>query len=438
MNRPFGSWGRYPQNSHHTHKLLWSTDPLPPSNGQLMLAYGFGRSYGDSCQNNAGTLLLTQALNHFLAFDQEQGLLRCESGVSLDEVLKLIVPYGYFLPTTPGTKFITVGGALANDVHGKNHHRAGTFGCAVTQFELLRSNGERLLCSPELNPEWFRATVGGLGLTGLITWVEFKLRRIESAFIKVESLKFRNIQEFFEISAESDTHFEHTVSWLDCLSKGASLGRGILMRGNHAPASAGNLKAHRQPKLSVPCDLPGFALNQWSIKVFNAAYYSRLRAKATLATTHYDPFFYPLDVLNHWNRIYGRRGFFQYQFVVPFAGDQTVIREILGKIAASGQGSFLAVLKAFGNRKSPGLLSFPREGITLALDIPNRGRQTLDLLNALDLTVSAAGGRLYPAKDARMSAAMFQTSYPEWQEFANYVDPAFSSGFWRRVTGGSE
>jgi len=358
--------------------------------------------------------------------------------VSLEEVLKLIVPHGYFLPTTPGTKFITVGGAVANDVHGKNHHRAGTFGCAVTQFELLRSNGERLRCSPEINPEWFRATIGGLGLTGLITWVEFKLRRIESAFVEVESLKFRNIEEFFEISAESDTHFEHTVSWLDCLSTDASLGRGILMRGNHATSSAGNLKVHRQPKLRVPCDLPGFALNKWSIKVFNAAYYSRLRSKVTRATTHYDPFFYPLDAVNHWNRVYGRRGFFQYQFLVPFAGDQTVIREILGKIAASGQGSFLAVLKAFGKCQSPGLLSFPREGITLALDIPNRGPQTLALLNALDLTVSAAGGRLYPAKDARMSAAMFQTSYPEWQEFANYVAPAFSSGFWRRVTEGSE
>ena len=376
----------------------------------------------------------TTALNHLLAFDPENGVLRCESGVSFDEVLQFIVPLGWFLPTTPGTKFVTVGGAIANDVHGKNHHRAGTFGCHVTQFELLRSDGERMLCSPDKNPRWFAATIGGLGLTGLITWAEFKVRRIETSAIEMESIKFGGLDEFFSITAESDGNFEYTVSWQDCLAQGKSLGRGIFMRGNHARNGSRDLKVHTKPRLNVPIDFPSFALNSLSIKAFNFLYYARLRQRVTKATVHYNPFFYPLDSINNWNRIYGARGFFQYQFVVPFGANTDTIREILKEIGDSRQGSFLAVLKTFGDVPSPGLLSFPRPGVTLALDFPNRGAETIHLFDKLDRIVLQAGGRIYPAKDAHMSAATFQINYPQWKEFAQYIDPAFSSSFWRRVT----
>ncbi|MCE0498132.1 MAG: FAD-binding oxidoreductase [Methylacidiphilales bacterium] len=428
------SWGRYPKTTETLKSLRWSTDPLPANDGLKVLPHGLGRSYGDVCLNQSGTLLVTAALDHLLAFDEQNGLLRCESGVSLDEVLRFLVPRGWFLPTTPGTKFVTIGGAIANDVHGKNHHRAGTFGCHVTQFELLRSNGERLLCSRDKNADWFAATIGGLGLTGLITWAEFKVRRMTNAWIEMESIKLDDLGDFFAITRESDHDYEYTVSWLDCMAKGKSLGLGIFMRGNHAKAGVGDLAPHGEPRLSIPLDFPSFALNGLSIRAFNTLYYARLRQRVTKAVVHYNPFFYPLDSINAWNRIYGSRGFFQYQFVVPFSVDDGAIREILKEIGDSGQGSFLAVLKTFGDIPSPGLLSFPRPGVTLALDFPNRGAETFRLFERLDQIVLQAGGRIYPAKDARMSAATFQASYPLWRKFTSYIDPAFSSSFWRRVT----
>jgi FAD/FMN-containing dehydrogenase len=433
MNTP-ENWGRYPKATHTLHRLAWRSDPLPAGADASLLPFGLGRSYGDSCLNDGGALLLTRALDHLIAFDEERGLIRCEAGVTLDEILRFVVPKGWFLPTTPGTKFVTVGGAIANDIHGKNHHRAGTFGCHVTQFELLRSDGQRLHCSPEDNAAWFAATIGGLGLTGLITWAEFQLRRVPNAMIDVETLPFANLGEFFTISADSDEKFEHTVAWLDCLAEGASLGRGIFMRGNHAGPEIRDRRVHRPPRVGVPLDFPDFALNQYSIRAFNALYYAKGCVANLRSVVHYEPFFYPLDALNHWNRIYGRRGFFQYQFVIPFSGDQSAIREIIARIAASGQGSFLAVLKTFGARPSPGMLSFPAPGVTLALDFPNQGYETLALFRELDRVVLAAGGRLYPAKDARMSAFAFQDRYPRWREFSEFIDPRFSSSFWRRVT----
>jgi FAD/FMN-containing dehydrogenase len=418
------------------HPAYWSCDRLPAvDEGRKMLAYGLGRSYGDCCLNDGGALVGTAAMKRIIAFDPESGWIRCEAGISLDELLTFMVPRGWFLPTTPGTRYITVGGAVANDVHGKNHHHAGTFGRHVRRFELLRSDGSRRVCSPRENSEWFSATIGGIGLTGLITWVEFSLRKIGSAMIEMESIKFRNLDDFFKISAESDKEFEHTVAWVDCLASGDALGRGIFMRGNHAPAG-GPLMAHKPPKLSVPLDFPAAALNTLSVKLFNVLYYGRIRRRLTKSVLHYGPFFYPLDSLNNWNRIYGRRGFFQYQFVVPFSSDAAAIREIFGRIANSGQGSFLAVLKTLGNLPSPGMMSFPSPGITLALDFPNQGARTLQLFDELDRVVLAAGGRFYPAKDARMSSECYLKSYPRWKEFSEFIDPAFSSSFWRRVTQG--
>lgn len=434
----YQSWGRYPvAGRQRPVRLDWLPErlPSPATPGETFLPYGLGRSYGDSCLNEGGALLVTDGLNRFLAFDPNTGLVRCEAGVSLDAVLRLVVPRGWFLPTTPGTKFVTVGGAVANDVHGKNHHRAGTFGCHVTRFELLRSDGSRRVCSREGdNADWFRATVGGLGLTGLITWVEFRLRKIESAFLEVESTKFGGLDEFFDI-ARSDHAWEHTVAWVDCLARGRALGRGIYLRGNHAPASPDRgLAPHRAaPLLAVPFDAPTFALNTWSLRAFNTTYFHKQRARRKTFLQHYDPFFYPLDKIAGWNRIYGRRGFFQYQCALPPTPDHAALRELFARIAASGRGSFLAVLKTFGVSPSPGLLSFPRPGPTLALDFPNEGARTLALFRELDTIVRAAGGVLYPAKDARMSAADFQAFYPQWHEFQRFIDPHFSSCFWRRV-----
>ncbi|MCB1122216.1 MAG: FAD-binding protein, partial [Verrucomicrobiae bacterium] len=310
----------------------------------------------------------------------------------------------------------------------------GTFGCHVKAFELLRSDGSRFRCSPRTNPELFKATIGGLGLTGMITWVEFRLRKIDNAWIDSESIKFGGLGEFLELSRASNEDWEYTVSWIDCAARGSAFGRGIFMRGNHSPASVLSRKVHNDPKLRTLFDCPNAMLNALSIKSFNTFYYGKQRVKHARARVHYDPFFYPLDSVNEWNRIYGNRGFFQYQCVIPFEQGKETMDNILGRITASRQGSFLAVIKTFGDKKSPGMLSFPQPGITLALDFPNRGESTLKLFDELDVLVDEANGALYPAKDARMSASLFQKAYPQWEEFSQYVDPQFSSSFWRRVT----
>ena len=433
----FQSWGRYPPARQNTLRLRWAVDalPAPAAGGEKLLPYGQGRSYGDSCLNDGGTLLLTRGLDRFIRFDRDSGLLRCEAGVTLAEILRLIVPQGWFLPVTPGTKFVSVGGAIANDVHGKNHHGAGTFGCHVTRFELLRSDGSRMICSPQENAAWFAATVGGLGLTGLITWAEIRLKPIANPFVAVETTRFADLDEFFALSAAAEADYEYTVAWLDCLAGGRSFGRGLFVRGNHAAPQLSGLPPIAEPQgRTFPFDAPGWMLNNLSIRAFNSAYYHRQRGKTASGFRHFDPFFYPLDAVLAWNRIYGRRGFLQYQCAVPDDDGHKAIRSILEKIVASGLGSFLSVLKTFGGIPSPGMLSFPRKGVTLALDFPMRGAGTLTLLDELDAIVRQAGGAVYPAKDARMSPESFQAYFPRWHEFSQYIDPKFSSGFWRRVT----
>ncbi len=431
----FQSWGRIPavrQNSIFPDwRNLFSIDD---ANG-LLLPYGRGRSYGDSCLNDKQTICVTSRLNHFIRFDREQGILRCESGVGLDEILQLVVPHGWFLPVTPGTKYVTVGGAIANDVHGKNHHLAGAFGCHVTAFELLRTTGERLQCSAHENESMFRATVGGLGLTGLITWAEIRLKKITTPFVDSETIRFGNLAEFFYLSEESDREWEYTVAWIDCLAQGKSLGRGLFMRGRHSERPAFERGRTGKKTLSMPVDAPGFLLNQYTIRLFNELYYRKNRKKQFASHGHYEPFFYPLDSIGNWNRMYGRRGFYQYQCVVPLADGQAIITALLEKIAASGMGSFLSVLKKFGDIESPGMLSFPRQGVTLALDFPNYGNRLLALFEQLDDVVMDANGAVYPAKDARMSSDAFQRYFPQWRDFSQYRDPGMSSSFWRRVTG---
>lgn len=427
----YASWGRYPRVAQRRLAIGDRGAPLPAAEG-LLLPYGNGRSYGDSCLNAGGTVLATRGLDRFIAFDPACGVLRCEAGVLLDEILALVVPQGWFLPVTPGTRFVTVGGAIANDVHGKNHHRAGTFGHHVRRFELLRSDGSRRECSAQDNADWFGATIGGLGLTGLMTWVELQLRRIANPWIVGETLRFRSLAEFARLSQAADADHEYTVAWIDCAAAPGT--RGLFMRGNHAPALPAARPAAAARRLRVPFTPPLSLIGGPTLRAFNALYYHRpVGGRGRAAVSHYEPFFYPLDGILDWNRVYGPRGFLQYQCAVPVVGGLEALDEVLGRIAASGTGSFLAVLKQFGALESPGWLSFPRPGFTLALDFPNRGPATFVLLDRLDEIVAAAGGALYPAKDARMSGALFRAAYPAWERFAAYIDPRFSSSFWRRV-----
>ncbi len=424
------SWGRYPPVTQNIVPLHSRDAALPLTEGS-MLAYGNGRSYGDSCLNDGGNLLLTRGLDRFIAFDPGRGILRCEAGVLFSEILDLIVPQGWFLPVLPGTKFITVGGAIANDVHGKNHHRAGTFGEHVRQFELLRSDGSRLLCDRTQNAELFHASIGGLGLTGVIVWAEFSLQRIAGPWLATETLRFENLAEFFSLSSASEKDYEYGVAWIDCCAPETKLGRGLFMRANHVLAS-NSKRPPRQRHVRMPFTPPLSLVNRASLRLFNTLYYHRPIAAHGLS--HYEPFFFPLDTIAEWNRTYGPRGFLQYQCLVPPQDSAEVVAELLRIIARSGTGSFLAVLKTFGEREAAGLMSFARAGTTLALDFANAGPATLALLDRLDAVVAAASGSVYPAKDARMSGAHFRQYFPQWGKLQTHIDPKFSSSFWRRVT----
>ncbi len=427
------SWGRYPE-AHHARAVpvTWRDDP-PALSGipETMLPYGCGRSYGDSCLNDGGALLVATGLDRFIALD-DSGLLRCEAGVTLAEILDLIVPRGWFLPVVPGTKWVTVGGAIANDIHGKNHHRAGSFGVHVTRFELLRSSGQRLICTPDSNAELFAATIGGLGLTGLILWAEIRLQRLAGEGIAQERIRFRGLDEFLAIAAEDAAH-EYTVAWVDCLARGRRLGRGVYLRGTHAPLPKVGRRPSDGPRFRIPLEAPRHLLNRTTVAAFNALQYRRGLTKTGRATVAYQPFFFPLDAVGDWNRLYGRTGFLQYQCVVPEAPGGGAVRAILERVGSSRETPALAVLKRFGSIASPGLLSFPRPGLTLAIDFAFRGPSTLQLLDQFDQEVRQAGGAVYPAKDARMSGESFRAYFPAWRTFAALADPRFSSSFWRRV-----
>lgn len=424
------SWGRWPRYAQRATAMATRFDSLPSSPHSL-LPFGNGRSYGDVCLNAGGLLVQSRRLDHFIDFDAASGILECESGVLLSEIIELILPRGWYPPVTPGTALVTVGGAIANDVHGKNCHRAGSFAHHLLQFELCRSDGSRFECSPTVNRAWFEATVGGLGLTGFITRARLQMRRVPGYWIGGSSQRFDSLDEFFVLSKQSDQGFEYTVAWVDCSASGAALGRGVFIRGNHVPADGPMVK---NVSIRMPFTPPISLVSGFSARLLNQLYYRRLSAVQTDATWHYRPFLFPLDGILNWNRIYGPRGFFQYQCVLPEREAPAAIREMLRRVSRSGVGSFLSVLKSLGSRPPLGLLSFARLGTTLAVDFPNRGQRTLSLLETLDEITREAGGAVYPAKDARMSAASFQHYFPKWREFSEFVDPRFSSSFWRRVT----
>ena len=431
----YESWGRFPTAKHEAIELRWRDEnlPLPNTAEQSALPYGNGRSYGDVCLNDGGLLFDCRGLDRFISFDSDTGILRCEAGVLLSEILALSVPRGWFLLVTPGTEFVTVGGAIANDVHGKNHHREGTFGCHIRQFELLRTDGTRLICSPQQNADWYAATIGGLGLTGVIVWAEIQLKPVHSAILEQETVRFGNLSDFFSLSDTSDKEYEYTAGWIDCLGRGGNLGRGLFTRANHVESGSGQPPRATRRRLSVPFDSPVALVNSWSIRLFNSLYY-RTHSITRKQKRHFADFLYPLDRIHHWNRIYGRSGFMQYQCVIPRQDATDAIAEMLLRISSARTGSFFSVIKMFGDRTSPGYLSFPQPGATLALDFPNRGTSTLRLLDELDSITRQAGGAVYAAKDSCMSAESFQAYYPQWRRLIPFVDPRLSSGFWRRVT----
>lgn len=435
MTQDLSSWGRFPTaNGQHETPVASRLSRLPDFDG-MALPRGNGRSYGDSCLNAGGTLLTTRALDHFISFDPATGVLEAEAGVSLAEVISLALPHGWFLPVTPGTRWATLGGAISNDVHGKNHHVAGSFGHHVRSLELLRSDGSREHLVAGTGSDRLRATIGGLGLTGLITRCQLQLRRVPGPWLETETIRFDSLADFFALSAESATTHEYTVAWIDCLAKGKHLGRGHFIRSDHAPGDPLAPVPGGRQKFSFPLVPPASLINKLTLRPFNTAYYWRQPARRLRAQQHYQGYFYPLDGIGNWNRMYGPRGFLQHQCVLPPATAKEATAALLQAISASGQGSFLAVLKDFGDMQAAGMLSFPRPGTTLALDFPNTGSGVFQLLARLDDIVAAAGGTLYPAKDARMAPLLFKQGYGEQlTAFQNHIDPRLSSGFWRRMT----
>lgn len=404
-------WGRYPvvdsevsfpQTPEQCAALVHQAAPL--------IGRGKGRSYGDS--SLAPRVLSTDHLDHLQAFNEQSGELTCSSGTTLDEILRVFVPRGWFLPVTPGTRHITVGGAIASDVHGKNHHLDGSFGQHVTRIQMLLGNGSLVTATPTEHADLFRATCGGMGLTGLILSASVKLKRIQASEIVETTVKTRDLDDTLQVFADN-VQSTYSVAWIDCLARGRNMGRSLVMLGEHAPS--GPLVMSLGQARTIPFDLPGALLNRGTAAAFNTLYYGRQQRRRHTRHIPFEPFFYPLDALSDWNRLYGRHGFVQYQFVLPTADGASGLRQVLARIAASGQGAFLAVLKAFGPANNH-LLSFPREGYTLALDF-KADAAVFRLLDELDDIVLAHGGRHYLAKDARMREATFKAGYPNWQAF---------------------
>ncbi len=434
-NKNYTSWGLSEQRDQRVHRLTWRQEKLPEkAQGESYLPYGNGRSYGDSCLNKEGISIDSGALDHLISFNPKTHILRTECGVMITEILKEFVTKGWFLPVSPGTQYVTVGGAIANDVHGKNHHRRGSFGNHVIRVAILRSDGEVVVCSRTENAELFRATIGGLGLTGLIIWADILLMPIDSPNLHVETQKFDTLGDFFDLSAASEWKYEYTVAWVDCASE-KEMGRGIFIRANHCTRASDKRTANLSKGSRLPFNLPGYLINNMTSRAFNALYYNAHPPGTLEQELSYGKFFYPLDRIKNWNRLYGKKGFFQYQCVVPLEDAKKTIRYILDTVRTSGNASSLAVLKIFGDIQSVGMLSFPRQGVTLAMDFPNRGNRVLNLFDHLDRIVVDVGGAVYPAKDARMSAENFKHFFPRCYDFKEFIDPAFSSTFWRRVMG---
>ena len=426
------AWGKLSNQNHliiNLNNLNNISDEI--KNNLPGLMHGLGRSYGDVALNGGGYLWMGKQLNHFISFDNDLGILCCEAGASLQDIHRTLVPQGWMLPVTPGTQVITVGGAIANDVHGKNHHVLGSFGDHVLEFTLLKTTGEIFQCSRTSHPDLFFATIGGIGLTGIILKASIQLRKVTGPWLEAETIPYYNLKEFFEFADHSEQDWEHTVSWIDCMN--GQQPRGLFMRANLCEHSLDQEPIIKDK--TFPISPPISLVNSLSLPLFNFSYFHKNRMSRGRKIVHYEPFFYPLDAVHEWNKMYGPKGFYQYQSVVPRNVGQDATQEMLKAIKKSGEGSFLAVLKTFGDRESGGLLSFPQPGVTLALDFPNREAKTEKLLNVLDAIVKEAKGRLYLAKDARMPRSLFEAGYPQFNEFLKYKDPNISSEMSRRLLG---
>ncbi|MCW4451147.1 FAD-binding oxidoreductase [Kaistella sp. BT6-1-3] len=428
------NWGNFPV----VEKEIKSEDSIEKikdfvRNNNEVIARGNGRCYGDASLSEH--IFSTKRLNKFISFDRLNGVIECESGVLLSEILEVIVPQGYFLYVTPGTKFISVGGAIASDVHGKNHHAEGCFSEYVEEFSLLNENSEVITCSRTQNEDKFWATIGGMGLTGIILSAKFKLKNIETAYIRQESIKAENLDEIFKLFDESES-WTYNVAWIDCLQTGKNIGRSIMMRGEHAFKHELPKKLQQNPLRlkqkfipKVPFYFPDFMLNKWSVKLFNYLYFNKQQKKEVKNFVDYETFFYPLDVVNDWNKIYGKKGFIQYQMVIPKEKGKAGMKKILETIAKSGNGSFLAVLKLFGKENPSAYNSFPLEGYTLALDFKVNPKLA-KLVSDLDEIVEEFGGRIYLTKDSMSKSSL--TNY-----LRNVQNPKFVSVQHKRILSNS-
>lgn len=422
MKKDIANWGNYPVREsdeqrfnflNQLKKLVREKDGFIPR--------GNGRCYGDA--SIAPTTISTLRYDKILAFDTVTGVFECESGLTLDRILTVIVPRGWFLPVTPGTKYITVGGAVGSDVHGKNHHVDGSFSNHIISMNVLLADGRMLTCSKEQHPDLFEATCGGMGLTGIVTTVKFSLKKIETAYIRQKQIKADNLDEILRLFEEYK-HYTYSMAWIDCLTKGENFGRSILTVGEHATLEELSQEQARAPlnpppkkQITFPFSLPWWVLNSFTIKAFNFLYYGKNFKKEINNIVTYEPFFYPLDAILHWNRGYGKRGFVQYQFVLPLEAKAGLV-EILTRISDKKMGSFLVVLKVFGEQND--MISFPFEGYTLAMDFPIR-KGLFEFLDELDQIVLHYKGRLYMSKDARMKPDMLEKGYPRLQEFKDII-----------------
>lgn len=443
QNMELSGWGRYPRAVNSVFEPATIDQAVPPADTR-MIVRGQGRSYGDAAMSQDGLVMLSQRLDRFISFDETTGLLTAEAGATLAEVLRKFVPRGWFPSVVPGTKFVSLGGSVAADIHGKNHHRDGSIGSHVPRFEIRLADGSSKICTPKSEEELFWATVGGMGLTGILTEVTLELIPIESPFMIVQHHQARNLDESLKMFEDRAYDEHYTVAWMDCLAKGSSLGRGILIRGHHARQSELPEAFRKDDSLGLPrrnfnlkFGLPSWVLNSLSVALFNETYYRRQGRRKEPFIQHYDNFFFPLDRIENWNRMYGKRGFLQYQCVLPAREATRSMQFLFEELARSRRPSFLSVLKRFGPAND-GLLSFPLEGYTLTLDLPISDPSLFAFLDRLDEIVLSCGGRVYLAKDARLRAETFRAMYArlnEWQRVKSRVDPEnrFDSDLARRL-----
>ena len=422
MKHQIANWGNYPVMDSDEESFVFAGQLAElVKKEQSFIPRGNGRCYGDASLSER--TISTLKFDKILSFDTNAGIFECQSGITLDQILTVIVPQGWFLPVTPGTKFITIGGALGSDVHGKNHHVDGSISNHVIEIEVVLASGGAIICSPDNYPDLFEATLGGMGLTGIISRVVLKLKKIETSYIRQKQIKAANLQELIGLFDEYNT-YTYSVAWIDCLKKGEHFGRSILMLGEHAllneldgDKKKGPLTLPKNKQIVFPFNMPSWVLNKFTVKAFNFLYYGKNFKKEINNIVSYEPFFYPLDKVLHWNRGYGKNGFIQYQFVLPLDAKQGLI-EILQKISDEGLGSFLAVLKVFGKQES--MISFPKEGYTLALDFPVR-KGLMPFLDELDGLVLKYNGRLYMSKDARMKPEVLTAGYPGLEKFKSII-----------------